>query len=72
MRGMRLTVSRSKGDNGRLTVQVDPYQVPGGTDQMPPEKSPLPSLEKLWGIDLSKPAPTRPRPLVDSFSRNGH
>jgi len=54
-RGLRFTVLRTKGDNGRLVVQVEPYAPIAGEETLPLEKSPLGSLIKLWGLGGKAP-----------------
>lgn len=49
LRGNRIQVSRTKGDNGRLVVQVlTAIQNP---EALPPEKDPKASILKLWGME---------------------
>jgi len=47
VRGVTLSVSRTKANNGRVKVLVT-HQYPG-TRELPEEVDPLPSLRVLWG-----------------------
>lgn len=53
LRGERIRLQRSKGDNGRLTVSV--LAVEPKIDALPKEKDPRPSILKLWGISQEDP-----------------
>ena len=53
LRGERIRVARSKGDNGRLTVAV--LTAEKKTEALPRAKDPRPTILKLWGIDQEDP-----------------
>lgn len=53
MRGERIRVERSKGDNGRLTIAV--LGAEKKIEALPAEKDPRPTILKLWGIDQDDP-----------------
>lgn len=53
MRGNRIQVKRTEGDNGRLLVSI--LTACDKPDQLPEGKDPLGSLLKFWGIDELDP-----------------
>lgn len=53
MRGERIRVVRSKGDNGRLTITV--LATTPNPETLPKEKDPRPVILKLWGVDQEDP-----------------
>lgn len=52
MRANRLRIERGKGDNGKLSVTV--LTAERNADALPREKSPQPSILKLWGFDVDE------------------
>jgi hypothetical protein len=53
MRGNRIQVKRTAGDNGRLLISI--LTAAPNVDQLPEPKDPLESLKKFWGIDNFDP-----------------
>lgn len=53
LRGERIRVQRTKGDNGRLTVAV--LQAEPKIDVLPKEKDPRQTILKLWGVAQEDP-----------------
>lgn len=63
LRGQRIEVWRTKGENGRVRVSVNEY-LATGTDHLPPPQDILPSLYSLW-----KMKPTLFLPDAKNISR---
>ncbi len=66
MRGHRINVKRGNGNNAKLTIQLLQQHPDPGC--LPPEKDPLKSVMKLWGVDLTdlrKWMPEEKLPPVD-------
>jgi len=53
LRGNRIQVKRTDGDNGRLMVSI--LTAVGNAEQLPEALDPLPSLLRFWGLDALDP-----------------